>query len=89
MKGAKNGIFRRLTGVNRALFEMMVQIVSVTRNARRRHPSRGLQAKLCVEDQLLLTLMYYRKYRSLLHSVCKKTLDPHTVAGLRRKQPIE
>ena len=67
VSGLRNGHFRRLTGVNRALFEFMVQIVSTARDARRRHPSRGRKTKLCIEDQILLTLMYYREYRTLFH----------------------
>jgi len=67
VKGFKHGQFRRFTGVNRALFELMVQIVSANRDASRRHPSRGQKPKLCIEDQILLTLMYYREYRTLFH----------------------
>lgn len=67
LKGRRNSEFRRLTGVNRGVFEMMLEVVSEAKAARRRHPSRGVKPKLCDEDQLLLTLMYYREYRDLLH----------------------
>ncbi len=50
--------FYRLTGVKRGVFELMVQVVSVARSGRGRRPT------LSVADQLLLTLCYWREYRS-------------------------
>ena len=67
VKGRKNSEFRRLTGVNREVFEMMREVVVNAKAARRRHPNRGVKPKLSVEDQLLMTLMYYREYRDMLH----------------------
>lgn len=67
VKGRRNSEFRRLTGVNRRVFELMLELVSEAKAARRKHPNRGVKPKLQDEDQLLLTLMYYREYRDLLH----------------------
>jgi DNA-directed RNA polymerase specialized sigma subunit len=59
--------FRRLTGVKRGVFEKMHFIVQTVKQQRRRHPKRGKVAKLSIEDQLLMMLMYHREYRTLLH----------------------
>lgn len=53
--------FYRLTGVKRAVFDLMVEVVSGARSGR------GRPATLSVADQLLLTLCYWREYRSQFH----------------------
>lgn len=62
------GVFKRLTGVRRSTFEKMVSVVKEHLALNRRHPSRGAPAKAAVEDQLLMMLMYYREYRTFLHT---------------------
>jgi hypothetical protein len=59
--------FRRLTGVKKSTFTKMCLIVKTVKQQRRKHPIRGKQAKLCIEDQVLMMLMYNREYRSYLH----------------------
>src|SRR4051794_2276741 len=59
--------FKRLTGVKPGVFEKMLFIVKAVKQQRRKHPKRGKVAKLSIEDQLLMMLMYHREYRSLLH----------------------
>jgi len=57
--------FRRLTGVKKATFEQMVQILE---EAQKRKKARGgRKTKLCVEDMLLMTLEYLREYRTYFH----------------------
>ena len=53
--------FLRLTGVKRKVFEMMVEVVSQGQRAF------GRPRKLSVDDQVLLTLCYWREYRSQFH----------------------
>ena len=53
--------FYRLTGVKRPVFDLMVEVVRCARSGR------GRPATLSVEDQLLLTLCYWREYRSQFH----------------------
>ncbi len=53
--------FYRLTGVKREVFELMVEAVSAARSGR------GRPTTLSVQDQLLLTLCYWREYRSQFH----------------------
>jgi len=62
-----NGQFQRLTGVKRSTFDKMCFIIKTTKSIRRKHPSRGKDPKLGIEDQLLMMLMYNREYRTFLH----------------------
>lgn len=57
--------FRRLTGVKPSTFKRMVEILSAAHKAKRWHGGRN--SKLCVEDQLLITLEYLREYRTYFH----------------------
>lgn len=59
--------FQRLTGVRRSTFEKMCFIVKTVKEQRRKHPCRGQPPKLCIEDQLLMMLMYHREYRTYMH----------------------
>jgi hypothetical protein len=62
------GVFKRLTGVRRCTFDKMVQVVQQQTLAKRKHPTKGSPAKRSLEDQLLMLLMYYREYRTFLHT---------------------
>jgi hypothetical protein len=53
--------FKRSTGVSRAMYEKMLSVVQKgMRNF-------GRTPKLCRADQLLMTLMYWREYRTEFH----------------------
>ena len=56
--------FKRLTGVKREVFELMLGVLTVSKANSRKHPSRGTPPKLSNADKLLLLLMYYREYRT-------------------------
>ncbi len=61
LKDKPEGPFKRLTGVRPATFLDMC-------DALQKHlPSGGRTPKLCLEDRLLLTLMYWREYRTQAH----------------------
>ncbi len=61
LKNKPEGPFKRLTGVRPATFLDMC-------DALEKHlPSGGRVPKLCREDRLLLTLMYWREYRTQAH----------------------
>lgn len=65
VKNLRCEVFRRLTGVKKLTFEVMVQILSeahVTKKARGGRPN-----KLGIEEMLLMTLEYLREYRTYLH----------------------
>lgn len=57
----KDEDFKRSTGVSRAMFEKMIAVVRAGLRDFGRRP------KLTREDQLLMTLMYWREYRTEFH----------------------
>lgn len=61
LKTKPDAIFKRLTGVRPATFHEMCQALQTHLSLRGRKP------KLCSEDRLLLTLMYWREYRTYVH----------------------
>ncbi len=60
-----NTQFRRITGVKRATFEKMVEILQGA--YAKKHRRRGRTPKLSIEDLLLATLEYLREYRTYAH----------------------
>ncbi len=60
-----NTQFRRITGVKRATFEKMVEILQIA--YAQKHRRRGRTPKLSIEDLLLATLEYLREYRTYAH----------------------
>jgi len=61
IKDLKDEDFKRLTGVTRGSFEKMLEVVEKGRR------DFGRPAKLLPVDQLLMTLMYWREYRTEFH----------------------
>lgn len=57
--------FRRLTGIKRATFEVMISILSEAEAALKAQG--GKPNKLAIEDRLLMTLEYLREYRTYFH----------------------
>jgi len=60
-----NTKFRRITGVKRATFDKMVEILQ--KGYAEKHRRRGRKPKLSIEDLLLATLEYLREYRTYAH----------------------
>lgn len=60
-----NSAFKRLTGVKRQTFTFMVQILEVQYAID--HKLGGKPSKLPLEDKLLMTLEYWREYRTYFH----------------------
>ena len=71
--------FYRLTGVKRPVFELMTEVVSASRSGR------GRPATLSVCDQLLLTLCYWREYRSQFHVASSFGVSEATVCRTVKK----
>lgn len=61
LKNKPAGVFKRLTGVRPTTFLDMCEALEKHLSARGRRP------KHCLEDRLLLTLMYWREYRTYAH----------------------
>lgn len=57
--------FRRLTGVKRSTFEMMIKILIEADKLKK--SKGGRKNKISIEDQLLITLEYIREYRTYFH----------------------
>jgi len=71
--------FVRLTGVKRGVFEMMIEVVSQGQRVF------GRPRKLSVEDQVLLTLSYWREYRSQFHVASSFGVSEATVCRTVKK----
>jgi hypothetical protein len=67
--------FRRLTGVKREVFEKMIRVL----HASQRHRKGGNRRKLSVEKSLLLTLEYWREYRTQFHIAHSYGVEETTV----------
>ena len=61
----KDEKFRRLTGVKKATFSRMIGILEISDQAKKVRG--GRKNRLCLEDQLLLSLEYIREYRTYFH----------------------
>ena len=61
--------FRRLSGVEIKTFNLMLKAVKADdlKKAKKRGNNRSRPFKLSFEDQILVTLMYYREYRTMFH----------------------
>jgi hypothetical protein len=61
--------FKRLTGVELKTFKVMVREVKKhdSKKAEKKGNKRSRPFHLSIEDQVLMTLMYYREYRTQFH----------------------
>src|SRR6266498_4329014 len=71
--------FKRLTGVRQATFEKMLEVVEQGLRDFGRPP------KLSRADQLLMTLMYWREYRTEFHIAQSYSVSEATVCRTIRK----
>ena len=79
LKQLKDTEFKRLTGVQRETFEEMLKVVEKGLGNFGRPP------KLSRADQLLLTLMYWREYRTEFHIAQSYAVSEATVCRTIRK----
>lgn len=63
-KSLRDSEFKRLCGVKRHTFEAMLKELKAAEAAKVKP---GRPCKLSLEDQLLMTLLYWREYRTLFH----------------------
>ena len=59
--------FKRLTGVKRQTFRLMVRLVKAQEKQKKKP---GRRTKLIIEDQILVTLQYGQEYRTYFHISC-------------------
>jgi hypothetical protein len=74
--------FKRLCGVTPATFEQMVKVVAAEKVLSKKS---GRPNKLSVEDQVLMTLEYWREYRTHFHIGVSWGLDETNVLRNIRK----
>ena len=75
----KDSDFKRLTGVQRKTFDQMLKVVE------KGLPNFGRPSKLSRADQLLMTLMYWREYRTEFHIAQSYGVSEATVCRTIRK----
>jgi Helix-turn-helix of DDE superfamily endonuclease len=61
----KGEAFRRLTGVQRRTFEAMAAVLFTAKCKQK--AAGGKPNTVCIEDQLLMMLQYWREYRTYFH----------------------
>jgi hypothetical protein len=75
--------FKRYCGVEPETFKRMVELVS--NHLRKKRRKAGRPPKLSVEDQVLLTLEYWREYRTLFHLATSWGLHESNVCRVIRR----
>lgn len=83
VKDLRPAEFKRYCGVEPETFRRMVEVVANHLRQQRRLP--GRPTKLAVEDQVLLTLEYWREYRTLFHLATSWGLHESRVCRTTRR----
>lgn len=87
VKDLRPAEFKRYSGVEPETFHRMVEVVSKHLAKKRRKT--GRPTRLSVEDQVLLTLEYWREYRTLFHLATSWGLHESSVCRtIRRVEDI-
>lgn len=71
-----NREFKRLVGVRRDTFN---EIVKALKDAASHRQTRGCAKKLCLKDQALVCLTYWREYRTYFHIACDWQVSEGTI----------
>ena len=74
--------FKRLTGVKRQTFRLMVRLVKAQQKQKKKL---GRPTSLIVEDRVLVTLQYWREYRTYFHISKAWKIAESTVCRIVRK----
>ena len=70
--------FKRYTGISYSTFYLMVE------QLKKHLPTTGRPAKLSLEDQVLLSLSYWREYRTLFHVATSYGVSEPTASRIVR-----
>ena len=71
--------FKRYTGISSSIFSLMVEQMQM------QIPAKGRPPKLCLEDQVLLCLSYWREYRTLFHVAASYGVSEPTASRIVRQ----
>ena len=74
--------FKRLCGVSPEIFREMVKVIKAEKILAKKS---GRPSKLSFEDQVLMTLQYWREYRTYFHMGINWGLDETSVLRIVRK----
>ena len=74
--------FKRLCGVKRQTFRLMVRLVKAQEKLKKKP---GRPSKIIIENQILITLQYWREYRTYFHIAQDWKISESTVYRLVRK----
>jgi hypothetical protein len=83
IKDLRPAEFKRYCGVEPEIFQRMVELVSNRLTKKRR--KMGRPPKLSVADQVMLTLVYWREYRTLFHLAKSWGLHESNVCRIIRR----
>lgn len=83
IKDLRPADFKRYCGVEPETFQRMVELVS--KRLTKERCKTGRPPKLSVEDQVLLTLEYWREYRTLFHLATSWGLHESNVCRIIRR----
>jgi len=75
-KDLKEGEFKRLTGVKRATFDKMIEILLEAEKLKKKFG--GKPNKLILQDRLLMCLEYLREYRTYFHIAKTRNIRENT-----------
>ncbi len=81
VKNLNDGDFKRLCGVTKETFAAMCEVVVETKQLNRR----GRKSNLSIENQVLLTVSFWREYRTLFHLGRDWDLHESNVSRLVRR----
>ncbi len=81
VRNLKDGDFKRLCGVTKETFSAMCQVVVEYKESQKR----GRKSNLSIENQVLLTLSFWREYRTLFHLGRDWDLHESNVSRLVRR----
>lgn len=81
VRNLKPSDFKRLCGVTEEIFAAMCEVVREDKRAKRR----GRKSNLSIENQMLLTLSFWREYRTLFHLGRNWGLHESNVSRLVRR----
>ena len=82
VKNLKSTEFKRLCGVTPEIFLEMVKVIAAEKVLAKKS---GRPSKLSFEDQLLMTLEYWREYRTYFHMGTNWGLNETSVLRIVRK----
>lgn len=82
VKNLKPTEFKRLCGVYPETFQEMVKVVAAEKILQKKT---GRPSKVSVEDQILMTLTYWREYRTYFHIGTSLGVDETTALRIIRK----